>query len=61
MVLTAHHTYLYKNGHLKCFNQTYRRIVANGAHVWLVDDKGKPARYDEKKQQTPTEYKQSNE
>lgn len=50
-VLTAHHTYLYKKGHLTCFNQTYRRIVANGGHVWLVDDKGKPARYDEKKQQ----------
>ena len=50
-VLTAHHTYLYKKGHLKCFNQTYRRIVANGGHVWLVDDKGKPARYDEQKQQ----------
>ena len=50
-VLTAHHTYLYKKGHLKCFNQTYCRIVANGGHVWLVDDKGKPARYDEQKQQ----------
>ena len=50
-VLTAHHTYLYKKGHLKCFNETYRRIVANGGYVWLVDDKGKPARYDEQKQQ----------
>ena len=51
-VLTAHHTYLYKKGHLKCFNQTYRRIVANGGHVWLVDDKGRLARYDEQRQQT---------
>ena len=50
-VLTAHHTYLYKKGHLRCFNQTYRRIIANGGHVWLLDNNGRLARYDEHKKQ----------
>ena len=50
-VLTAHHTYLYKKGHLRCFNQTYRRIIANGGHVWLSDNNGRLACYDEHKQQ----------
>ena len=50
-VLTARHTYLYKKGNLKRFDQTYRRIVANGRHVWLLDGNGRLARYDEQKQQ----------
>ena len=35
-VLTAHYTYLYKDGNTKRFDQTFSRIVANGAHVWLI-------------------------
>ena len=50
-VLTARHTYLYRKGNLKRFDQTYRRIMANGGYVWLLDSNGKPARYDEHKQQ----------
>lgn len=50
-VLTASHTYLYKKGQLRRFNQTYRRITATGGHVWLLDNQGQPACYDEHKQQ----------
>lgn len=49
--LTAQHTYLYKNGQLRRFNQTYQRIISNGSHVWLLDNNGRLARYDEHKQQ----------
>ena len=50
-VLTASHTYLYNKGQLRRFNQTYRRIIASGVHVWLLDSKGQLACYDEHKQQ----------
>ncbi len=50
-VLTSHNTYLYKDDKLKLFDQTYRRIIANGGNVWLMDDNGRLARYDEHKKQ----------
>ncbi len=50
-VLTSHHTYLYKNGNVKRFNQAFRRIVCNGGYVWFVDNNGKPAHYDERRKQ----------
>ena len=49
-VLTDRNTYLYKEGHLKRFNQTYRRIVANGGNVWFLTGDGKPAIYDDRRQ-----------
>ena len=50
-VLTTRYTYLYNNGSIKRFSQTFSRIVSNGGHVWFLDNKGKPALYDERKQQ----------
>ena len=48
-VLTAKHTYLY-NKRLTRFDQTFRRIIVSGAYVWLMNDSGQIAKYDERQQ-----------
>ena len=64
-VLTPKHTYLYKEGEkvrsekvrsekgrrgLTRFDQTFRRIIVSGTHVWLMNDNGQIAKYDERQQ-----------
>ena len=48
-VLTTKHTFLYHRT-LKTFDQTFRRIVVSGRHVWLMTDNGQIAKYDERQQ-----------
>lgn len=47
-VLTDKHTYLYHKEKLTRFNQSYRYIIVNGHHIWLLDDHGQVAMYHEK-------------
>ena len=46
-LLTDKHTYIYDNGKMTGFNQSFRKILAAGQQVWLLSGDGNLFRFDE--------------